>query len=45
MFDKPELYAWYLPKPLKPLAPAWSRMAYKVNSPLLMGSLSFRAER
>ena len=45
MFDKPDLYAWYLPGPLKPLAPAWTRMAYRVGSPHLMGHLSFRAER
>ena len=45
MFDKPELYAWYLPDVLKPVAPAWSRLAYRVGSPWLMGSLSFRAQR
>ena len=45
MFDKPELYAWYLPGVLKPVAPAWSRLAYRVGSPWLMGSLSFRAQR
>ena len=43
MFDKPDLYAWYLPEPLKPLAPAWSRAAYRLNTPWMMGSLSFRA--
>ncbi len=45
MFDKPELYSWYLPGPLKPLAPAWSRVAYGLDVPALMGSLSFRAVR
>ena len=45
MFDKPDLYAWYLPDKLKPLAPAWSRAAYRMNTPWLMGSLSFRAVR
>ena len=45
MYDKQDLYAWYLPDPLKPLAPAWSRLAYRLNSPWLMGTLSFRAIR
>lgn len=45
MFDKPDLYAWYLPPALKPLAPAWSRVAYGVGSPRLMGTLSLRAVR
>ena len=29
----------------KPLAPAWSTLAYRLNSPWLMGTLSFRAVR
>ncbi len=45
LFDKPDLYAWYLPTPLKPLAPAWSRLAYRVGSPRLMGTLGVRAVR
>ena len=45
MFDKPDLYAWYLPERLKPLAPRWSSLAYGVGAPSLMGSLSFRAVR
>jgi hypothetical protein len=45
MFDKPDLYAWYLPEKLKPLAPAWSRAAYRLSTPWMMGSLSFRAVR
>ena len=45
MYDKQDLYAWYLPNSLKPLAPAWSTLAYKLNSPWLMGTLSFRATR
>jgi hypothetical protein len=45
MFDKPELYAWYLPEVLKPAAPAWTRMVYGLNAPHLMGTLSFRAVR
>jgi len=44
MFDKPELYSWYLPTRLKPFASAWSRVAYTVNSPWMMGHLTFRAE-
>ena len=45
MFDKSDLYAWYLPQPLKPAAPAWSRMVYRLDTPRLMGTLSFRAVR
>jgi SAM-dependent methyltransferase len=45
MFDKPDLYAWYLPDRIKPVAPAWSRMVYRLNTPQLMGTLSFRAVR
>jgi hypothetical protein len=45
LFDKPDLYAWYLPEPLKPLAPAWSRLAYRVGSPRMMGTLGVRAVR
>lgn len=45
MFDKPDLYAWYLPERLKPAAPAWTRMVYGLNAPHLMGTLSFRAVR
>jgi len=45
MFDKPDLYAWYLPEALKPAAPAWTRMVYGLNAPQLMGTLSFRAVR
>jgi len=45
MYDKQDLYAWYLPDALKPLAPAWSNFAYRLNSPWLMGSLSLRAVR
>ena len=45
MYDKQDLYAWYLPDRLKPLAPAWTTLAYKLNSPWLMGTLSFRAVR
>jgi SAM-dependent methyltransferase len=45
MFDKPDLYAWYLPEALKPAAPAWTKMVYGLNAPHLMGTLSFRAVR
>ena len=45
MFDKPDLYAWYLPESLKPVAPAWTRMVYGLHAPQLMGTLSFRAVR
>jgi SAM-dependent methyltransferase len=43
MFDKAEQYGWYLPRALQPLPRAWSRAAYLVDSPYLMGHLAFRA--
>jgi SAM-dependent methyltransferase len=43
MFDKPEMYEWYLPPPLRPMACAWSAAAYRMGSPRLMGHLAFRA--
>ncbi len=45
MFDKPDLYAWYLPDRLKPAAPAWTKLVYGLNAPHLMGTLSFCAIR
>jgi SAM-dependent methyltransferase len=45
MFDKPEQYAWYLPRPLRPLPRVWSRAAYRLGNPYLMGHLGFRAVR
>ncbi|WP_167305955.1 class I SAM-dependent methyltransferase [Nocardioides euryhalodurans] len=44
-FDDTARYAWYLPKGVGWFAPAWSRLAYAVGSPHLMGHLSFRAVR
>jgi SAM-dependent methyltransferase len=43
MFDKAEQYAWYLPRVMRPLPHAWSRAAYLVDNPYLMGHLAFRA--
>jgi SAM-dependent methyltransferase len=45
MFDKPDLYAWYLPDRLKPIAPKWSGLVYALGTPSLMGTLCFRAVR
>lgn len=42
-YDATERYQWYLPGPLVHLAPAWTRAAYALGSPALMGHLSFRA--
>jgi len=44
-FDKPELYAWYLPRALSPRSRAWSAAAYRAGIPYLMGHLAFRAVR
>jgi ubiquinone/menaquinone biosynthesis C-methylase UbiE len=45
MFDKPEMYAWYLPSPLRPWSTAWSATVYRLGTPRLMGHLAFRAIR
>jgi hypothetical protein len=45
MFDKPEMYAWYLPSPLRPWSTAWSATVYRLGAPRLMGHLAFRAIR
>jgi SAM-dependent methyltransferase len=45
MFDKPEMYAWYLPRALRPWSRAWSATAYRMDAPYLMGHLAFRAVR
>jgi SAM-dependent methyltransferase len=45
MYDAPDRYAWYLPRPLARLPAAYSSVAYRIGSPGLMGHLSFRAER
>ena len=42
-YDATERYQWYLPGPLAHVAPLWTRAAYAVGSPALMGHLSFRA--
>lgn len=44
-YDAPARYAWYLPNGLKWFPPAYSRLAYAVGSPRLMGHLAFRAVR
>jgi SAM-dependent methyltransferase len=45
MWDLPRLYQPYLPGPVKGLAPAWSRAAYSLGRPNLMGHLTVRADR
>lgn len=45
MFDATRLYEPYLPGPLSRLAGAWSRAAYAVDRPGLMGHLTLRAVR
>jgi len=42
-YDATRRYQWYLPPALQWFPPAWTRMAYAVGSPSLMGHLSFRA--
>jgi SAM-dependent methyltransferase len=42
-YDQPDRYAWYLPRALAGLAPAYSRAVYALRAPRLMGHLSFRA--
>jgi SAM-dependent methyltransferase len=42
-YDATERYRWYLPRGLGWFAPAYTRFAYAVGSPGLMGHLSFRA--
>ena len=42
-FDAPERYAWYLPRPLKGFAPLYTKAAYRIGKPALMGHISFRA--
>lgn len=45
MYDAPERYAWYLPRPLAGLPAAYSKVAYRIGRPALMGHLTFRAQR
>ena len=45
VYDAPDRYAWYLPRPLARLPAAYSTVAYKLGRPSLMGHLSFRAQR
>ena len=45
VYDAPERYAWYLPRPLDRLPAAYSSLAYKLGRPGLMGHLTFRAQR
>jgi SAM-dependent methyltransferase len=42
-FDAPDRYAWYLPKPLKGFAPMYTKAAYRIGRPELMGHISFHA--
>lgn len=43
MWDQPRAYEPYLPDRLTGLATAWSRSAYRLRSPHLMGHLTFKA--
>lgn len=45
MWDLPRLYQPYLPGSVKRLAPTWSRAAYALGRPNLMGHLTVRADR
>jgi hypothetical protein len=45
MWDLPRLYEPYLPEPVKWFAPTWSRAAYALGRPNLMGHLTVRADR
>jgi hypothetical protein len=44
-FDQPKRYASYLPGSMKGFAYQYSRAAYALGQPSLMGHLSFRAVR
>ncbi len=44
-FDDTVRYAWYLPNRLKWFAAGYTRAAYAVGTPALMGHISFRAVR
>ncbi|WP_156411697.1 hypothetical protein [Nocardioides sp. Soil805] len=43
MWDLPRMYEPYLPDRLTGLATGWSRTAYRLHSPHLMGHLTFKA--
>ncbi|MDQ4054850.1 MAG: methyltransferase domain-containing protein [Actinomycetota bacterium] len=45
VYDAPDRYAWYLPRPVNRLPAMYSSVAYRVGWPSLMGHLSFRAQR
>lgn len=42
-FEATERYQWYLPGALRWFPPAYSRLAYRIGSPNMMGHLSLRA--
>lgn len=44
-YDQTARYAWYLPSGARWFPAAYTRFAYAVGSPQLMGHLSFRAVR
>jgi SAM-dependent methyltransferase len=44
-FDQPKRYAWYLAEPVRGFAHGYTRVAYALGRPSLMGHLSFRAVR
>jgi SAM-dependent methyltransferase len=43
MWDLPEMYQPYLPRPLRGITTGWNRMAYGLDNPHLMGHLTFKA--
>lgn len=44
-YDEPERYRWYTPRPFRWFPPAYTKVAYGIGAPGLMGHLSFRAVR
>jgi len=44
-YDATDRYQWYLPPGLRWFPPAYTRLAYAVGRPGLMGHLTFRATR
>lgn len=44
-YDATANYAWYLPRGTRWFAPAWTRAAYRVSAPSLMGHLEVRLTR
>ena len=45
MWDLPDMYRPYLPRPVRGLADVWHEAAYRLHAPQLMGHLTFKATR